>query len=837
MFDPTIGDLVDNRVEWQDVLDGIYEYYKQDVTTGGAYDHDKFSQLLKDIEISADKKGISAIDEMVDRLPNFERYNAPDGSYTYYFKDPVRSEVKDVIIDSNASGGTYGGGFNIDVPSVIRPNPVQDGKMIISSGVGYRPSTGVTVPGVIGTVSSAMMATMTGITLGKTISAGIYKAGQYFGKDLWEFNPKNWNTITEGSNGISSNMFKVLFGYNYTPDKVNSSLQAYVGEDAFAYVAKYMEDTGFFDEMEMVTPPANVSSNNLNNVKIPIPANTTFQYNWFDTRHKNNHTSIGTPIQGKIRFFSTWVPEGTGSSRRYSLICYACSDSNTSKVNMHTKIAYPDGSDASTDNIYTINKKSVTLNGKTAYTLTIYGGANGLLTPILPSTDKTNLIPVNIDPTGNYIDERYVGYAIMHGTAETVPIMQGVGNQSNPRTPYLSKDMSQEDVLLALKEQYPELWENAIENYEVGPDGEFKKKTYIPVPFPNSETGTLSAPESGSANQNNTLISPAEMVENALKQLTDTIAKLVIPPKTGTGTAPEPIIPLGKASSLWAIYNPTQSEIDSFGAWMWSDNPIEQIRKLFSDPIQAIIGVHKVYAPPIIAGRRNIKVGYLDSGVSSNYVGNQYSEVDCGSVSLGEFFGNVLDYYPFTSVNLYLPFVGVVKLDTADVMRSTISVKYGVDVLTGDCLAKVRVERDGAGGILYSFPGNCAVKYPVSSVSYMSIVAAGASVVAGMLTGDMGIMSLAGSFGHGKPTVQHSGAFVGNSGATGPKIPYLIISRPQAELALDFPSLEGIPANHTTLLENCKGFTVVKDVHVEGINATSDELAEIEDLLKKGVIF
>lgn len=837
MFDPTIGDLVDNRVEWQDVLDGIYEYYKQDVTTGGAYDHDKFSQLLKDIEITADKKGISAIDEMVDRLPNFERYNAPDGSYTYYFKDPVRSEVKDVIIDSNASGGTYGGGFNIGVPSVIRPNPVQDGKMIISSGVGYRPSTGVTVPGVIGTVSSAMMATMTGITLGKTISAGIYKTGQYFGKDLWEFNPKNWNSITEGSNGISSNMFKVLFGYNYTPDKVNSSMQAYVGEDAFAYVAKYMEDTGFFDEMEMVTPPANISSSKLNNVRIPIPSNTTFQY--VAPRTEQTNTYISTPIQGNVRYFAAWnkTSQVGNPNPVFSFSPYACSDNNTSKINERIIRDYHGAQDTTTsDSVRTVDFSHESINGKHSYTVPINGGTSSYFQPIFPSTDRTNLMPVNIDPTKG-VDWSYVGFAIMHGTAEMVPVLQGVGNQSNPRTPYLSKDMSQEDVLLALKEQYPELWENAIENYEVGPDGEFKKKTYIPVPFPNSETGTLSAPESGSANQNNTLISPAEMVENALKQLTDTIAKLVIPPKTGTGTSPEPVIPLGKASSLWAIYNPTQSEIDSFGAWMWSDNPIEQIRKLFSDPMQAIIGVHKVFAPPIIAGRRNIKVGYLDSGVSSNYVGNQYSEVDCGSVSLGEFFGNVLDYYPFTSVNLYLPFVGVVKLDTADVMRSTISVKYGVDVLTGDCLAKVSVERDGAGGILYSFPGNCAVKYPVSSGSYMSIVAAGASVVAGMLTGDMGIMSLAGSFGHGKPTVQHSGAFVGNSGATGPKIPYLIISRPQAELALDFPSLEGIPANYTTLLENCKGFTVVKDVHVEGINATSDELAEIEDLLKKGVIF
>ena len=38
-------------------------------------------------------------------------------------------------------------------------------------------------------------------------------------------------------------------------------------------------------------------------------------------------------------------------------------------------------------------------------------------------------------------------------------------------------------------------------------------------------------------------------------------------------------------------------------------------------------------------------------------------------------------------------------------------------------------------------------------------------------------------------------------------------------------------------LGDCKGFTAVDFVHLDGLNATADEIAEIEQLLFKGVIF
>jgi hypothetical protein len=259
--------------------------------------------------------------------------------------------------------------------------------------------------------------------------------------------------------------------------------------------------------------------------------------------------------------------------------------------------------------------------------------------------------------------------------------------------------------------------------------------------------------------------------------------------------------------------------------------------------MQAIIGLHKVFAQPSISGTSTIKVGYLDSGVSSNVVGNQYTTVDCGSVSLREYFGNVFDYAPFTEVYIYLPFIGIQKLDTGDVMRSTLHVVYHVDVLTGACLAEIRVTRDGAGGTIYTYTGNAAVQYPISSGSYMGIVASLASIAGGVV-GTIGsggalapvAMGAVGGILNAHARVQHSGGFSGNAGAMGSKKPYLIITRPQTALADNFPSFEGYPANKYTTIGACSGYFRVRDVHLERIPATDDELNELNSLLKTGVI-
>ena len=275
---------------------------------------------------------------------------------------------------------------------------------------------------------------------------------------------------------------------------------------------------------------------------------------------------------------------------------------------------------------------------------------------------------------------------------------------------------------------------------------------------------------------------------------------------------------------------------------MWSSNMVDQIKKLFNDPMQAIIGIHKVFVTPATNGTGNIKCGYIDSGVSANIVSSQYKTVDCGTVSLTEEYGNVFDYNPYTKVSIYLPFIGIVDLDVADIMRSKINVKYHVDVITGACLADVKVSRDGANSVLYQYSGSCIVSYPLSSGSYASAIAgvlaiAGGAVASIASGGALAPAAIGAAVGvtNLHSDVKKSGTFSGAAGAMGSKKPYLIISRPQTAMPSTYKNLKGQPTSKYIKLSNCSGFVKVDAVHVRNTTATDAEILKIEALLKEGV--
>jgi len=316
-------------------------------------------------------------------------------------------------------------------------------------------------------------------------------------------------------------------------------------------------------------------------------------------------------------------------------------------------------------------------------------------------------------------------------------------------------------------------------------------------------------------------------------------------PATGTGTTPPSVMPEANVTAMWHVYNPSSAALSALGSWLWSANIIDQIVRMFANPMEAIIGVHAIYTPPTVGSQAAIVVGNLTSNVSSNIVTRQYVSVDCGTVQVLEYFGNVFDYDPFTKISLYLPFVGIVPLRTADVMRSFLHIVYNVDVYTGACTAMVEVTRDGVGGVLYQFSGNCAVEYPISGANYSRMLQAAlgsctASLASGMASGGnpiLGAIAAGTTFTQGKMDFQRSGSFSGNPGAMGPKIPYLIITRPQPNLADRYQLYDGRGSNFTAKLKECRGYTKCKVVHLNVPGAYHDELLEIERLLKEGVMF
>ena len=397
-----------------------------------------------------------------------------------------------------------------------------------------------------------------------------------------------------------------------------------------------------------------------------------------------------------------------------------------------------------------------------------------------------------------------------------------------------------------LSQTYPSWINNGVKIFAGDDDDVNKKINMIPISIP--ADGESSKPQSDAQTGTNTDESIKEQIDSQeeVSQETNIDPSIKIP-TDDTGDLPiAPVPAVGiPGTGFVAIYNPTQSQLASFSQYLWSNDFIENIKKLFEDPMQAVIGLHMIYATPSRGADHNIICGYLDSGVNSRTVSNQYINIACGAIKVNKYFGNILDYAPYTKIQLFLPFIGVVNLDTNEVMGSTLNVTYRVDVLTGACLAQVSVSRSDYGAVMYTFSGNCAVQLPITGGNYSSIIAntigigasIGATIASGGALAPVAVAGAAAGVSNSHLNVAHSGSIGANAGAMGGKIPYLIITRPKPYNANNYNNFYGYPSNKTIKLSSCTGYTRVKDIHIENISsATDDELNEIESLLKEGVI-
>lgn len=316
--------------------------------------------------------------------------------------------------------------------------------------------------------------------------------------------------------------------------------------------------------------------------------------------------------------------------------------------------------------------------------------------------------------------------------------------------------------------------------------------------------------------------------------------KITNPDSTDTGDTPV-VLPSTSIFGIAGVYNPTLDEIKSFTGWLWSENPITQLQQMFSNPMNAIIGLHLIYVTPSTSAEKSIGVGYLDSGVLSKVVSKQYVTIDCGTVTIPSYYNNVNDWNPYTKISCYLPFIGIVKLNTDDLMSSNgnlsqLNITYKVDVLTGACLAMLKVKRGSSNAILYQFNGSCSVQLPLTSGNYGGIIASLITTAVGVTTGFTplaigGAMSLT----HPKAEIQRSGQLGANVGAMGIKKPYLIIERPYSKYASSYAKHIGYPSNNTLKLSACSGFTRVKSTDVNNINTTEEERKMILNLLTNGI--
>ncbi|MBO7732258.1 MAG: hypothetical protein J6S67_26725 [Methanobrevibacter sp.] len=305
------------------------------------------------------------------------------------------------------------------------------------------------------------------------------------------------------------------------------------------------------------------------------------------------------------------------------------------------------------------------------------------------------------------------------------------------------------------------------------------------------------------------------------------------------------------ATGFITMYNPTSGNLSALGSFLWSGQfDLDTYKKLFADPMQGIIGLGIVPALPNSGGSRNIMFGNVDTGVNCSYLASQYAKKDCGSINIQKYVGSFMDYSPYVKISMFLPYIGFVNLGTDDIMGGSINVQYNIDVLTGDCIAFIKHDSKG---VLYAYHGNCLTNVPVSGQNYANALknyyesvagiipattngAAGGPIgaIAGAATGALNAASNV--VLNSKPTFQRSGNIGGSAGILGVQKPFVIIERPNISVPNKVQHYLGQTSNITMGLGECSGLTVVEAVHLNGISATSKELAEIDTLLKGGVI-
>lgn len=788
--------------------------------------------------------------------------------YDYKYTTPSLPSIVGMQIDSNNDHGWYatGGGGSSRGGGAGR---FQSSYYAGTVNTDQSSSDKMNGSGLVSSIiSGAWAVTSTLAKFGKKVADGAADAIRSVSDNL--FNNHSDLSIYEFNGNIYDGTFvaRALFATNVNTGDIDMFLDG----DVFGAIAMQLRDDGFFAD----SPVQNHQDDSVTDGNLVQPIQTVTSYHFEGSnRYGRYHVQVNCPYP--VAFYSqsrgiTVRPDANNATYTYTERNLSTGVTETHQSTIGTSVAtytrngktviytgppysgipFNPNNYSNVQTYFPINRlkpNTSAPNGADAWIIK-YGSASSPsstpgITPWPGTTDMVDAVTgadphvvsenlysqypdvmgapilINVmDDSCNPVTKKYYKVPITYSpTNNTVEVPVSLNGEFNPQiNPSFNPDFNFDPSI-----NVPNTIQNIIDLIS-GSGGGYGIATEVPDP-----EGTPPEPGPGPEPGNPT---PVQTLDPEI-------------PDTGSGTAPDPEteLPVVDVRSMWHVYNPATSQLEALGNWLWSTNILDVLIRTFSNPLESIMGVHAIYGEPHVSGAQNIVVGPLTSDVSALVVTSQYTTVDCGSVWLTEYFGNVFDYYPYTKVSLFLPFVGIVDLSTADVMRGKISVSYNIDVYSGAAVAFVSIERDGVGGVIYQYPANCAIEYPVSSASYSRLMQATittAVTAVAALTGEVHAAGAAGAASNAlapnKIQVQRSGNFSGNIGAMGSKRPYLIITRPQTNMAINFEKYDGLASNFTTQLGSCKGYTKCKEVHLNCPGAYKEELDEIESLLLSGVI-
>ena len=296
-------------------------------------------------------------------------------------------------------------------------------------------------------------------------------------------------------------------------------------------------------------------------------------------------------------------------------------------------------------------------------------------------------------------------------------------------------------------------------------------------------------------------------------------------------------------SILTKTYALSKERTQALGAKVWSQDYFD-VLKIQDNPIENIISV-KAFPFSMTGTEQSIQIGNIDMGVNALAVSKTTVKISIGSIKITEKYGSFLDYAPYTSIQLFLPYSGFVEMDTTQIMNTLLKVDLVVDLITGAC--KYIIYADDI--CISEVDGNMGIDIPMTSTNRAQTdLAVLQNTVNGAMNAGVALLSKnpIGAVGSVVNTAldgaqaSYSSSRSGNASSAcssySQRNVFVIINRPNYSSVKSFGHTRGYVCNRTLKIGDLKGFTLVdNNIDLTSISATKNELDELRNLLASGV--
>ena len=314
-------------------------------------------------------------------------------------------------------------------------------------------------------------------------------------------------------------------------------------------------------------------------------------------------------------------------------------------------------------------------------------------------------------------------------------------------------------------------------------------------------------------------------------------------------------------STVYDRYFLSPNQIVDIKKFLFSDTFIDNIKRIWTNPAEYVISLcyypFDINSTGIITTDTTVSIGGITSDVealAATDSGIPYFYG--GAVDVGNYYNSYLDYEPYTSIDIYIPYIGVRPLNVSQVVGHRLCIGYYIDFNTQQITALIGLDGDSSnlGQVVTQYIGTVGVNTPLSGTSAQDVTRNIVTQTAGLITG---VGALAGGVatgniaaaavgasstistltGSGQTSPNYYGSLSPISGLISPQSAYLIINRPIAAEPEKFKEQVGYSSCYSSIgLGAYSGFLKCAAVDIPATsNMTEEEQREIEQLLLGGV--